>query len=122
MSTLGQDILTIAVEGGIGYWFQIHESKRNPYGANMFEGGEWVEVTGHQLNNDETAYDGPRHTIKASSLEKAARAIIRPDFNMNSNMKDNISRMLRERDAANIDAYEADAVVQYATFGELVYG
>lgn len=115
MATLGQDILTTAVEGGIGYWFQITDAKRT-------DDLDWVEVKGHELNDDESAFNGPEHTIKATQLEKAAKAIIDPDFNMNREMKDNIARMLRERDAGNIDAYEADAVVQYAVFGKLVYG
>lgn len=115
MATLGQDILTTAVEGGIGYWFQISDYKRT-------DDLDWVEVVGRQLNDDESGYDGDEHTIKATQLEKAAKAIIGPDFNMKQTMKDNIARMIRHRDAGEIDAYEADAIVQYATFGKLVYG
>jgi hypothetical protein len=115
MSTLGQEILTTAVEGGIGYWFQITDARRT-------EDLDWVEITGRELSEDESGFDGPEHTIKASTLEAAARVMIRPDYGLNPDMKDNIARMLRNRDATEIDSDEAEVIVQQATFGKIVYG
>jgi hypothetical protein len=115
MSTLGQEILTMAVEGGIGYWFQITDAKRT-------EDLDWIEITGRELSEDESGFDGPEHTIKASTLEAAARVMVRPDYSLNPEMKDNIARMLKNRDGAEIDSDEADVIVQQATFGRIVYG
>lgn len=114
MATLGQDILTTAVEGGIGYWFQIHECKR-------LEDLSWVMVEGHELSDDESGYDGPRHTIKATDLEKAARKIVKDDM-IRSDLVDGIRRALNSRDAGYIDSDSADCIVQVAVFGDTKYG
>lgn len=115
MATLGQDILTTAVEGGIGYWFQIHESKRT-------DELDWVEVEGHELSDDESGFDGPRHTIKSTQLEKAARKIVTGEVQLRSDLRDAVTRMMRDRDASYIDADSADCIVQVAVFGDTKYG
>ena len=115
MATLGQDILTTAVEGGIGYWFQITDAKRT-------EELDWVEVTGHELNDDESTFDGDKHTIKASSLVKAARELVKAKA-VNSRIAAGISHTLNLNEiSADFDSDCADCIVQYAVFGKVVYG
>lgn len=112
MSTLGQDIMTTAVEGGIGYFARITDSKRTPE-------LDWVEVTIEDAE-DEDAFTPT--TVKATQLEAAAKAMTDEAYNLNGEMKDNIRRMLRHRDAAEIDSYDAQAIFQQAAFGEQVFG
>lgn len=114
MSTLGQDILTTAVEGGIGYFAAITDSKRTPE-------LDWVEVT---VEDDEDPDDPAFEpvTVKATQMEKAARQMVQDDYNLNGEMKANIREMLRDRDAGCIDSYEAQAIFQQAAFGQQVFG
>lgn len=112
MGTLGQDILTTAVEGGIGYFAVITDAKRTPE-------LDWVEVT---IEDVECEGSFPSSTVTATQMEKAAREMTADDYNLNSEMKGNIRRMLKERDAGEIDSYDAQAIFQQAAFGEQVYG
>lgn len=114
MSTLGQDILTTAVEGGIGYFAVITDSKRTP-------DLDWVEVTIEDAEDP----SGPAFepvTVKATQMEHAARQMVQDDYNLNGEMKERIRLTLRDRDAGRIDAYDAQAVFQQAAFGEQVFG
>ena len=112
MSTLGQDIMCTAVEGGIGYFAVITDAKRTP-------DLDWVEVTIEDAEGDD-AFEPM--TVKATQLEAAAKAMTADDYNLNSEMKQRIREMLRERDAGIVDSYDAQAIFQQAAFGEQVFG
>lgn len=114
MSTLGQDIMCVAVEGGIGYFACITDAKRTP-------DLDWVEVTIEDAEDPSDPSFEPM-TVKASQMEHAANAMIHPDYNLNGEMKQRIREMLRDRDAGIIDSYDAQAVFQQAAFGEQVFG
>lgn len=110
--TLGQDIMCTAIEGGIGYFATITDSKRTP-------DLDWVEVTIEDAEGEE-AFETT--VVKATQMENAANAMIQPDYNLNSEMKQRIRLTLRDRDAGYIDAYDAQAIFQQAAFGEQVFG
>jgi hypothetical protein len=112
MSTLGQDILTTAVEGGIGYFAVITDSKRTP-------DLDWVEVT---VEPEEDPEDFEPTVVKATQMVRAASVMVQPDYNLSSEMKQRIREMLNERDAGIIDSYDAQAIFQQAAFGEQVFG
>lgn len=108
MSTFGEDILTTAVEGGIGYWSIITSAKR-------LEDLTWVEVT---LESPDEDFDPI--VVKATQLEKAARELAKTP--MRNDLMDSLKAALGYRDPGYIDATLADCIVQQAAFGELVYG
>jgi hypothetical protein len=112
MSTFGEDILTTAVEGGIGYWSIITSAKR-------LEDLTWVEVK--IKGTPETEDDFDPMIVKATQLEKVARELAKGG-RIRSDLTDQIKEALKYRDAGYIDADAADCVVQFAAFGELVYG
>lgn len=85
-----KDVLTTAVEGGIGYWSVITNSLRDPDGS-------WVCVTLAPAYDD----DFEPVTVDYSAL----RPFLKKGF-----------------DAADIDAGDADCIVQKAAFGKVVYG
>lgn len=104
----GREILTTAVEGGIGYWSQIVDAKRD---ANLY----WTSVTLAPVEDG----DFKPVTVTATLAAKAAKTILQPrgedTYYVNSTMRDWIA-------TDNIDAGCADAIVQLAAFGEVVYG
>jgi hypothetical protein len=99
------DILSAAFEGGINYWcvgVKIHESGDAPkmsYASDVVEHGGTLKI--HEL-------DGDVHELTRKKME------------------DGIGKfMIHQRsftDACEIDAADADLIVQYAIFGEIIYG
>lgn len=109
----GLDILTIAVEGGIGYWFQITSAERT-------DDLDWVAITGRELDDD-GGFSGPEHTLHAKDLPSAADRLAKSG-SVRADIASDIRRALRESDASYIDSEIADCIVQFAMLGDVVYG
>ncbi len=62
------------------------------------------------------------HTIGLNEVARGIGLVIDKDFNLNGQMKSWIRDGNAENDAGNIDSGCADAIVQAAIFGEVVYG
>lgn len=132
------DVLTTAVEGGIGYWARIMESKRA-------EDGSWLEITvveyedayddealglrpGDCYESLDNLWDTGRealakhtHVVTLDKVAHALNEVISGDY-VHKEMTARIFLANRSNDAGEIDAYDADAVVQVAALGEVVYG
>lgn len=104
------DIVICVVEDyGSNPWRQVRDYDPDEPSAIIMELNDFDEVEAeHQLNRE----------VIAKGLGKIAD----PAFNINSEMRGNIVGGSAENDAGNIDAYDADAILQAAIFGELVYG
>lgn len=102
----GSEILTTAIEGGIGYWAAIADYRRD--GEGYWLSAKLVDANG----DDEAAEFGPV-TVTAGDCSKAARRVLTlyPD-----------SRAAAAIKAGDIDGEAADLIVQVAAFGEGVYG
>ena len=107
-----QDILTIAYEGGIGYWCQADATR-----------DEDLNVT--DLYNIYDAEDGEafaKDQLHFLELAKAIEKIINGECNVNTAHTEVIRRAALEDDVCPMDIYDADVIVQVAMFGEIVYG
>lgn len=103
-----KDILTTAVEGGIGYWAALDNHLRDPDGS-------WVCITVVPSEEDD---EFERKTIDYLDLKKVTRDVANGQYNL----REDIVQAVKSGDPGNIDAEAADCLVQIACFGEVVYG
>lgn len=111
-----QDVLITAVEGGTGYWAAVSGYRYDD------DKPETASVTLHPLNDDTGEFDGPAHAVTIDTIAAGIGRIKRGDLSINSALRGTILNASDENDAGDIDADGADAIVQAALFGELVYG
>jgi hypothetical protein len=105
------DILTMAVEGGIGYWSVVHDSERA-------EDLGWLAV---QLGpTDELEDDFKLTWIRLDNLQAAIDLIVSKRETVN--VKKQIVDEVCSGDIDRFDSDTADVIVQTAMFGELMYG
>lgn len=103
----GKDILTTAIEGGIGYWAQAGKALRD-------DDGSWVcAVLWPAYDPDFDA-----RPICYSDVLDAIDSIVAGNHEMNGT----IQKTIATRDPGAIDAECADVIVQIAMFGEITYG
>lgn len=102
------DVMTTAIEGGINYWASLDtvSTVEDP-----------TEILGWRYD---AAYvvdleDGEEYSISLDTIARGLNRIskIRPDGH--------IASAHRAMDAGDLDAIDADIIVQYGLFGELVY-
>jgi len=105
-----QDILTTAVEGGIGYWATITDYDRGPDGT-------WWRVTLAPTGEPD---EFEATTVYARDLGTAADVLLEKYPRCASATA--LRAAKKERDMGYLDAEAADMLVQIAAFGEVVYG
>lgn len=71
---------------------------------------------------EEVEYDQRRYEITPDTMAAGLGRLRRGEIGMNSRMLAAILAGDRDNDAGDIDAYDADMIMQAAIFGELVYG
>jgi uncharacterized protein (UPF0297 family) len=113
-----KDILTCAVEGGIGYWSAVGDCKRA-------EDGSWESVTLHPDVDGEGAWgffkderDTQTITVTYSNLRAAIDKVSRGEVSINPIVRGYIM----SGDPCDIDSDAADCLVQIVAFGKIVYG
>ena len=112
------DVLTTAVEGGIGYWAQVTSytwdtevvADRGVTITDVEDSGAIVRVT---VANIATALG---KFTKGTAVEAAAVVKVHPSYVRQ------IRTANRENDGGEIDADLADMVLQVAALGEVIYG
>jgi hypothetical protein len=110
------DVLITAVEGGINYWASVSEYKpqNNPSSVRV-----------HEFDEDTGEYIEPGVLITTKEIGAVVKRIMDPDDDIK--YVDNHTRSIvfqgaMEDDAGEIDADIADAIMQIAVLGEIVYG
>jgi hypothetical protein len=110
------DVICTAVEGGINYWSQVSE----------YHWGDEIETTVRVHELDENGIpDAIGVPITPAKIEDAIRLILTKnskDDYIHPRVRSQIFAGSVENDAGDIDADLADIIVQFAMFGELVYG
>lgn len=124
-----RDIITTAIEGGIGYWSQCsqyqwideHEDGRVyvPVGERV---GDDARAVVHVLNDDESGYVEDGLVIDIEVVARGLRLIIDGGAGVHDRIRGNVRTADRENDAGYIDADDADVIVQAGLLGEVVYG
>lgn len=128
-----RDVLTTAVEGGIGYWSQAETYKwRDQTGTKthkrvdgvvelepVYMERNWPEVT---LVPAEDPDDFERVTVTPEHLRKGLQLALTPGIlNVRSNTFTNAMEALFQDDSGYIDADAADNILQLGLFGKLVF-
>ena len=62
------------------------------------------------------------HEINRADIEKAMAKIIEGKASICDSIRADVASAIKEDDYGYIDSYAADAIVQIACFGEIVYG
>jgi len=104
------DILTTAVEGGIGYW----SIGRNYVWSD--DGPATVEI------REEEEEEGPWHLVDRSAIRKGIALVLSGDTRVHESYVDTLRKAERELDSCEIDGELADIIVQAAILGDVVYG
>lgn len=122
------DIIVTAVEGGysaLGFrdyrWHYPEDymgpsDPKNPLGLAPGGGGN-ATVTVVDVENDGKAYE-----VTIDSIATALGKIRKGESRIADQYRKRILDGDRDNDAGEIDAYDADIVVQMATLGDVVYG
>jgi hypothetical protein len=120
------DVITTATEGGIQYWARVtgyrwYSPDLDGGTAEPGPGGTanaWVELV------DAEEDDGKRHRVTVDDIARVLNGL-RADAVPKYWNADAVRRAIaanRENDGGDIDAGDADCLLQLAIFGEVVYG
>jgi hypothetical protein len=110
------DVLITAVEGGINYWAAVSEYR--------WDGVEVASVRVHEFDEETGDYDKEGVMVMAGQLAGPIGQIIADGSEINL-ADDSVARIFianRLNDAGEIDAGDADAIMQVAVLGDVVYG
>ena len=107
-------IVVTAIEGGINYWADTKEYRLT------WAHQQLTQATA--LIRDWEAPDGDWAKIDVDTIARGIGKVLEAEFSLNKEMKDWIRNGTSENDSGNIDCWCADAIVQAAVLGELVYG
>ncbi len=102
------DILTTAVEGGIGYWSVGRNyvwSDDGPTSVEIREDGEDIW-----------------HTVDRSTIRKGMKILLSGATSVHESYLQTLRQANRDNDAGDIDAEIADMIVQVGVLGDVVYG
>lgn len=122
------DVIITALEGGIGYWSAASEYRH----GSVFEDYEEREdlrtpayAVIHEMDEDEGGYKEKGLRVDNTAMAKAFKRIMDPKQEIPHCDRDWRKRLVAAywaKDAGDLDAGDADAVVQIAVLGEVVYG
>lgn len=119
------DVIITAAEGGIQYWAVILSYKwhlPNLPGGTGEPGPGGNAAASLKFRADED--DADIHTVTISDVARALGVIAdlsRP-LRLHSTDRARIAEASRENDGGQIDADDADVIIQVAAFGNVVYG
>jgi len=107
------DIFTCIFEDyGTNSWRQVAAYKWKDLGNKYW--GRIVEIGDGDLCNE--------WHVDKSIITKGINALIKKKVPMNETMRQSMALAYKEKDAGDIDAYDADMILQAGLFGELRYG
>ena len=102
------DVYTTALEGGIGYWAECSEY-------------QWSTIQ-RAVIHDTAADDDRAHVITLDTIARGLAAITTGRITLSDGHRHRITTADRTNDAADLDANDADLIVQAALFGAITYG
>lgn len=130
------DVLTTAVEGGIGYWSRAEDycwSVEDPaergvtlhVSAEDIEPGDLTLPFGHSTGTDSWSGETiPFYTVRVGlpDIARGVGIVTRGEAGVASDYVGRIHGASIENDCGDMDALDADIVVQAAIFGKVIYG
>lgn len=122
---LARDVMVTAVEGGSGYWARFIGVQR----VDNEGFPDHLDIISFQVRPDEPAYSDKREDLRdqfqeitAEKILVAMQQIVRDEKLISPSFQSDVLLALLHDDASDIDADGADAILQVACFGELVFG
>ena len=106
------DVLSTAVEGGIGYWANVHAYRWTP--ENPAER--------HATVRDHQTARGAEIRVDLDALASAIRKIVAGEVNLADDYRRRIQLATRENDCGELDSLDCDAIFQVAALGDVIYG
>jgi hypothetical protein len=119
------DIIVTAIEGGIGYWsttFYYRAEGRVIVGDFGKGPADCYSRTCAIVVVSEDGEDGQEYIITSSVIEQGIARLLNGSVSYSWDVKDNLAVADIENDAGMLDADDADAIVQAALLGAIVYG
>lgn len=121
------DIITTAVEGGIGYWSQCSHYQWTEDGAvHVVVGRRNLRTDAYAVVHEATDNgDGYRDEPLMVDIETVARGIgrlVNKEVGIHATLRGSLLYANSENDAGEIDADLADCIVQAGIFNEIIYG
>ena len=117
-----ESIITTGYEGGqygIGYWFCSFSSKRNEEGLVVYLSGidaDIDEPTPERVADEHVRQYGKLWEIDCDTVKRGLKLAIK------NNQKSVMKALRSACPECQLDAEDADIIIQYGLFGELVYG
>lgn len=117
------DIITTAIEGGIGYWSQCSQYQWvDDDGRIRVVVGERRPNEGARATIEDIEDDQREYHVTPSVIQNGLRAIVDGKVQVNDRIRQSIAEGDAESDAGQMDADDADVIVQAGLFGEVRYG
>lgn len=109
------DVLTTAIEGGSNYWLKEPEAVQKALVKRQRSGPVSISFTWMD------AEEPQEKTVDLAALAGAVQRVVSEGL-MRDDLRDSVLHAVASGDAGSIDADGADALLQIAAFGEIVYG
>jgi hypothetical protein len=120
-----RDVITGAIEGGIGYWSQCSQYQwLDGDTVNVVVGerdGDEARAVIHVLNDDESGYVEQGLTLDIEAVERGLKLIREGGCGIHTRTRNRLLVADRGNDAGDLDALDCDLVVQAGLLGEIVY-
>jgi hypothetical protein len=110
------DIFTTACEGGIDYWFSC---TRYHWGSEASNGDWTPDLVGFCASGVDVDDHRIKYLINKDTIIKGLKCV---EERSNAGSHQAICKALAEHELGNIDAGDADTIVQYGLFGEVRFG
>lgn len=125
------DIITTALEGGIGYWsvadhYQwvddagVHVCVRGMHDSDCVRYGALAVV--RVLRDDDEGYEDEQRWITTATIAEGIQRLLDGTVSYPVWAQDELVAAVHDNDAGMIDSDDADNIVQAALLGEIVYG
>lgn len=117
------DVFVTALEGGIGYWSQCFT-----YHWENGGGLDDLDLDGFYADIVDTEDGNKPYRIDRSVIERGLAAIINPPADLQAHetpsmsLRKAVAAAVATNDAGDLDADDADNIVQMGLFGSIIYG
>jgi hypothetical protein len=110
-----QDVITTALEGGIGYWAVAKIGKRGPDLEYI-----WTAIMEEECSSDKDNLGW--QCLDADMILRGIDVVLAGKAEVNKNYLRTLEKAVVNSDACDVDAELADIVVQAGFFGRVIYG
>lgn len=107
------DIITTAVEGGIGYWADVTKYRWQNVPSTI------ADIVEYESSDDNPPKSGQ---LNVDTIARAIGRIVRGEIRLRADLIKTIAGANATNDGGDIDAEGADVIAQVAILGDVIYG